>query len=322
MRGMTQELELATPENFDEEGYLLANPDVARHVANGGSAIAHLERHGLREGRKQVVTNPALRTQRKRARYDRFARLLDAARGAGGGFTFIGETGTFPVRYGQAPLGLESYESESANAGFGPFIEEIRANPDKLYLDVGCGRRTRVEPNCLYLEVYPSLSADIVMEPACRYPIASESLDGIGCFAVLEHVERPWEAAAEFRRMLKPGGKIFIDWPFLQPVHGYPSHYYNATREGLRRMFEHGFDIETIDTFANQTPDHAFHWMLSELAREMEPAARGRLLAMNVGDLMRETPGGELWQSLLAAVPAKTIETLACGNSLIAKRQA
>lgn len=321
MQRMTPELELATPENFDEEGYLLANPDVARHVANGGSAIAHLERHGLREGRKQVVINPAQRTERKRARYNRFAKLLDAARGAGSSFTFMGEPNTFPVRYGQAPLGLETYESESANAGFGPFVEEVRANPDKLYLDVGCGRRARIEPNCLYLEVYPSPSADIVMEPACRYPIASESLDGIGCFAVLEHVERPWEAAAEFRRMLKPGGKIFIDWPFLQPVHGYPSHYYNATREGLRQMFGHGFKIETVETFPNQTPDHAFHWMLSELAREMEPAARERLLAMRVEELMREAPGGPMWQSLLAAVPPRTIKTLACGNSLIAIRR-
>lgn len=317
---MTRELELATPENFDEEGYLLANPDVARHVANGGNARDHLERHGLREGRKQVATDPALRTARKRARYDRFAALLDAARGAGGSFTFLTEPGTFPMRYGQTPLDLNAYQSESANAGFGPFVREIRGNPDKLYLDVGCGRRPRIEPNCLYLEVYPSLSADIIMEPACHYPIASESLDGIGCFAVLEHVERPWEAAAEFRRMLKPGGKVFIDWPFLQPVHGYPSHYYNATREGLRRMFADGFEIETVETFANQTPDHTIHWLLGELTRDMEPAARDRLLAMNVGDLINEPPGGALWQGLIAAIPPRTIETLACGNSLIATR--
>lgn len=317
---MPHKLELATFENFDEEGYLLANPDIARHVANGGDARVHLERHGLREGRRQVVPDPALKAARSRARYDRLSSVLDAARGAGGGFSPIGEAGAFPLRYGHAPLSLDSYESESANAGFGPFVEEVRAHPDKIYLDIGCGRRTRIEPNCLYLEVYPSLSADIVMEPACRYPIASASIDGIGCFAVLEHVERPWEAAAEFRRMLKPGGKVFIDWPFLQPVHGYPSHYYNATREGLRRMFADGFRIDVIDTFANQTPDHAFHWMLNELAHAMAPEARARLEALRVADLLSAPPGGDLWRDLLAAVPAKTIETLACGNSLIATK--
>jgi len=114
-----QELELATPENFDEEGYLLANPDIARHVANGGNARVHLERHGLREGRKQVAPDPAARLARKRARYARLAGVLDAASGAGGDFAPLGETGAFPLRYGEAPLSLDSYDAESANAGFG-----------------------------------------------------------------------------------------------------------------------------------------------------------------------------------------------------------
>jgi hypothetical protein len=85
-------------------------------------------------------------------------------------------------------------------------------------------------------------------------------------------------------------------------------------------MFEDGFEIERIETFANQTPDHTIHWLLGELARDMEPATRDRLLAMNVGDLINEPPGGALWQSLIAAIPSRTIETLACGNSLIATR--
>jgi SAM-dependent methyltransferase len=316
-----REVELATPENFNEEGYLLANPDIARHVAAGGNARAHFERHGLREGRKQVVPDPEQRRLGKRARYARLAGLLDAHRGAGGTFTSAGEAGTFPVRYGRSALSLDDYEAESANAGFGPFVEEVRANPSKLYLDVGCGRRTHIEPNCLYLEVYPSPSADIIMEPACLYPIASESLDGIGCFAVLEHVERPWQAAREFHRMLKPGGKVFIDWPFLQPVHGYPSHYYNATREGLRHMFADGFAIDAIDTFGNQTPDHTITWLLRELVCEMEGDMRDRVRAMTVGDLLDSPPGSERWQAILAAIPPRTIEALACGNSLIATKR-
>jgi ubiquinone/menaquinone biosynthesis C-methylase UbiE len=74
---------------------------------------------------------------------------------------------------------------------------------------------------------------------------------------VLEHVTEPWTAAAEFRRMLKPGGLVFIDYPFLVPVHGYPSHYYNATRAGLGRLFDEGFEQLRLDTLDNQSPDHA-----------------------------------------------------------------
>jgi hypothetical protein len=44
---------LATPENFDEQSYLRANPDVAEAVALGrcASGRAHFDRHGRREGR-------------------------------------------------------------------------------------------------------------------------------------------------------------------------------------------------------------------------------------------------------------------------------
>ena len=157
------------------------------------------------------------------------------------------------------------------------------------------------------------------MEPACRYPIADNSLDGIGCFAVLEHVERPWEAAVEFRRMLKPGGKVFIDWPFLQPVHGYPSHYYNATRQGLFRMFgDDGWQVEMCDTLHNQTPDHTVSWVLNELVGALTPEMRERVISMNVGQLRAMPPGNPFWQDVLKHLPAKTVETLACGNSLIA----
>ena len=319
---MTQrELELATFENFDEAGYLLANPDVARHVAAGGDAVSHLRRHGLREGRQQVRPPLEERIKRARARYARFMHVLDDTCGAGGEFRFLEGAGVFPVLYGQTALDLSSYDAESANCGFGPFIEEMRANPDKLYLDIGCGRRETREPNCLYLEIYRSASADVVMEPACRYPIASQSLDGIGCFAVLEHVKRPWEAASEFRRMLKPGGKLFIDWPFLQPVHGYPSHYYNASREGLREMFTEGFALSELRTFGNQTPDHTISWILRELVDGIgDPGLREQLLGMSVGAIIQEPPGSALWQRILQALPPERVEALACGNTLIATK--
>jgi SAM-dependent methyltransferase len=318
---MQQERELATFENFDEAGYLLANPDVARHVAAGGDALAHLRRHGLREGRQQVRPSAEERLRRAQARYTRFAPLLDGASGAGGQFRFLADVGIFPVIYGEKAVDLSLYDAECANCGFGPFVEEIRANRDKLYLDIGCGRRETIEPNCLYLEIYRSVSADVVMEPACRYPIASESLDGIGCFAVLEHVKTPWEAAAEFRRMLKPGGKLFIDWPFLQPVHGYPSHYYNATREGLREMFADGFVVAELQTFPNQTPDHMISWILRELVDGItDQGLREQLLGMSLAAIVQDPPGSAFWQRVLKALPPDRVEALASGNTLIATK--
>nr|WP_301183114.1 methyltransferase domain-containing protein [Sphingomonas quercus] len=219
------------------------------------------------------------------------------------------------------PHDLHAYDAESANPGLGAFVDTVIAHPDRLYLDVGCGRRSRHLANCLYLEVYPSLSADVVMAPACRYPIADASLDGIGCFAVMEHMEEPWAAAAEFRRMLKPGGMVFIDYPFLVPVHGYPSHYYNATREGLARLFADGFETLSLTTEPNQTPDQAIGWQLRGIAEAIaDPAIRAEMEAMTVAELIAAPPGGPFWSRALAAMPDAARATYAAGNTLVARR--
>jgi SAM-dependent methyltransferase len=315
--------EPATDANFDEQPYLMANPDVARHVAAGGDAWDHFDRHGRREGRRQLTPAAAgLDGSRAARKYARFAGILDPDRGAGGHFAFMDEDGAFPVSYGDRPHDLGDYDAESANPGFGDFIDTIRAHPDRLYLDVGCGRRGRRYDNCLYLDVYHSPSADIVMEPACHYPIASGSLDGIGCFAVLEHVTEPWTVAAEFARMLKPGGLVFIDYPFLVPVHGYPSHYYNATRAGLARLFDGGFEQLRLDTRDNQTPDHALHWQMNGLRAALsDPAIRAEFGAATIDELCATPPGDGLWRKLRDALPDDARAGFAAGNTLIARKR-
>lgn len=316
------DFEPATDANFVEALYLAANADVARHVAASGDAWRHFERHGRAEGRKQLTRAAAgLEGTRAQAKYARFASLLDRSRGAGGDFSFLGDDASFPVAYGATSHTLEDYDDESANPGLGDFVETVRANPDRLYLDVGCGRRGRTFDNCLYLEVYPSVSADIVIEPACRYPIADASLDGIGCFAVMEHMTEPWVAAQEFARMLKPGGMVFIDYPFLVPVHGYPSHYYNATREGLARLFDQGFETVRLATEGNQTPDHAIRWQLQGLGEALtDDMIRAEYHAKTIGELIAEPPGSDFWQRVLAATPEKARSGYAAGNTLIARK--
>lgn len=314
--------DIATDANFEEDLYLAVNPDVARHVAAGGDAWVHFDRHGRREGRHQLQAAAAgLEGSRMERKYRRFAGLLDPARGEGGTFRFMAGEGSFPVAYGGAAHDLAEYEAESANPGLGDFIDAVRRHPDRLFLDVGCGRRSRTYDNCLYLDVYPSPSADLVMAPACRYPIADATLDGIGCFAVLEHVTEPWRAAAEFRRMLKPGGQVFIDYPFLVPVHGYPSHYYNATREGLRRLFDEGFEEVAITTRDNQTPDHALMWQLNDLlAAITDEEVRATMLGMSVAQLAGEQAGSPFWARVMGALPEEARIRLAAGNTLIARR--
>jgi SAM-dependent methyltransferase len=50
-------------------------------------------------------------------------------------------------------------------------------------------------------------------------PFQSECFGAVICQAVLEHVARSHDCIDEMHRVLKPGGVLFVDVPFLFPVH-------------------------------------------------------------------------------------------------------
>jgi SAM-dependent methyltransferase len=266
--------EPATAATFEPQNYLLANADLRDAEVD---PTIHFRECGYRENRIQV-SRAFLNVETRRRKFERFRSILD-----------IGDTYTdcFPVSHGVKHFSLDEYEGESANDGFGPFIDEIASNPGKLYLDLGSGLRRQVFENCLYVEVYPSLTADLIVAPTCTYPIKSGSLDGVGSFAVLEHVRQPWVVVQEIHRMLKPGGRVYIDWPFLQPVHGFPSHYFNATREGLRTIFEDvGINISEVVTMPHQMPDYTVDWAFGKFIRGLPEKHRDKIMAMTVEELL------------------------------------
>lgn len=308
--GFIRALIPVTSENFDPKAYLLANPDVAAAKCD---PELHFELHGRGEQRRQTNLNFLEDSAAfRKAKFGRFRPLLNLATNAD----------TFPISADGRHFSRSDYKEESANGEFGPFINEMVAHPESNYLDVGCGFRHTVYANCLYVEVYPSLTADLIVPPDCTYPIKDEAFDGIGCFAVLEHTRKPWLVVQEMHRMLKPGGKVWIDWPFLQPVHGYPSHYFNATREGLKSIFEDaGFQTESIETGPFQGLDHTITWSMSEFLNKLPEKARKRIGKMSVDAFISHRAGSEFWREILADVDEKTKETLACGNTLIAVKQ-
>jgi SAM-dependent methyltransferase len=310
--------EHSTFDNFFENGYVLANPDLSDHLARGGDASEHFREWGHKEGRRQV-TRAFLenRSRLNREKYSRFSNVIDETNS----FRFIDETSAFPISFGDKHYKISDYASQSAHPVYGPFAAVIDGNPDKLYADIGAGFRHEVFDNCLYIEVYPSMTADLLVQADCLYPIRSSSLDGIGCFAVLEHVMRPWIVVEEMRRMLKPGGKVFIDWPFLQPVHGYPSHYFNATRQGLELMFSDGFEIEYCRTEGNQTPAFTMQWVLGKFLHDLPSEKRSIIASMTLDEFVSKPAVGEFWQSILTGLSDATISEFSCGNTLVATKK-
>jgi len=65
-----------------------------------------------------------------------------------------------------------------------------------------------------------------------RFP--DGSFDIAVCNAVLEHVESPARAIGELSRVLRPGGRIWVEVPFNQPYHAAPNDFWRTTPAGLR----------------------------------------------------------------------------------------
>jgi SAM-dependent methyltransferase len=75
-------------------------------------------------------------------------------------------------------------------------------------------------------------------------PFKDGTLDGVVVQAVLEHVADPARAVEEARRVLRPGGLVYAETPFLQPAHATPYDFQRYTFVGHRRIFRQFDEIE------------------------------------------------------------------------------
>jgi SAM-dependent methyltransferase len=68
-------------------------------------------------------------------------------------------------------------------------------------------------------------------------PYEDETFDCVIAQAVLEHVIHPEQCLQEVHRVLRPGGLIYAETPFMQQVHGGPYDFTRYTRSGHRKLF-------------------------------------------------------------------------------------
>lgn len=70
----------------------------------------------------------------------------------------------------------------------------------------------------------------------CGDPFVGQMHDLVVLDQVLEHVAAPAEAIANVRRLLRPGGMIFVSTPFLIRYHPDPFDLWRWTAPGLAQM--------------------------------------------------------------------------------------
>lgn len=101
---------------------------------------------------------------------------------------------------------------------------------------VGAGGR-RVTQNSLTVDAIPASGVDLIGD-IHGLPLKDDFADAVICTGTLEHVRDPRLAVAELYRILKPGGVIHIDVPFIQGYHPDPTDYWRFTLDGLRLLCE------------------------------------------------------------------------------------
>ncbi|MCI0650730.1 MAG: class I SAM-dependent methyltransferase [Planctomycetes bacterium] len=127
-------------------------------------------------------------------------------------------------------------------------------------IDLGSGNDRR-HPRFINVDLLPFPEVDVVAE-ADALPFRDGGADALLSVALLEHTARPAQVLAEIARVLRPGGRLFLVVPFLQPFHSAPGDYHRWTREGLRSDLSRDFTI--IESGVYCGPASACAWLAAE----------------------------------------------------------
>lgn len=133
---------------------------------------------------------------------------------------------------------------------------------------------TRPDVDVVGFDVYASPVTHFVAD-AHQIPLRDASMDAVVCQAVLEHVVDPPAVVAEIARVLRPGGVVYAEVPFLQAVHAGAYDFTRYTASGLRYLFR---DFRQIRADVVAGPGTQLLWSLEHLvAGLLRSRTAGRL---------------------------------------------
>lgn len=149
-------------------------------------------------------------------------------------------------------------------------LKRFLAAADGFGVELGSGSR-RLGQRLINIDLFPSPEVDVVAD-IMHVPLIGECVDYVILDSVIEHVPDPVAVISEAHRILKPGGKLFINCPFMLPYHGYPAHYQNFTRDGLTHLLRNFRSTTVRPTFG---PMSALINMTAETFAVMVGGERG-----------------------------------------------
>ena len=123
-------------------------------------------------------------------------------------------------------------------------------------------------------------------------PLEDAAFDTIILSSVLEHIPQPENLWREISRVLRPGGVLLLNVPFLYWLHEVPHDYYRYTEYALKRFAEQsGFDVLELEALGGAP------YVVGDICAKSAALARyvGKPLALLVqgccGAFVRIPPG-------------------------------
>lgn len=92
------------------------------------------------------------------------------------------------------------------------------------------------------VDLYPGPGVDIVADAHDLHMVEDNAVDCVVAVGVLLHCRFPQQVIDEFFRVLKPGGILYVNAPFVFVHSEHPDVFYHFTMEGFQvlcRAFEH-----------------------------------------------------------------------------------
>ncbi len=126
-------------------------------------------------------------------------------------------------------------------------LEANSASEDTYILTIGCGQQRREldtflsacrNIHALYCDVSTAADVDMFCD-AHELPFVDQLFDAVIITAVLEHVLCPEKVVQEVYRVLKSGGIVYSEIPFMQQVHEGAFDFTRYTLTGHRRLLNH-----------------------------------------------------------------------------------
>ena len=149
--------------------------------------------------------------------------------------------------------------------------------PDGMILNIGAAPERVLKQAFASRSVvkvgFPSHGGVDLYGDALQLPIQSESVDLMVSSSVIEHLSDPERAVAEQFRVVKPGGRVYAEIPFIRGFHMIPADYQRYTLSGIQRLFERG-GFETIDAEVCSGPFTAFALLAQDSLRHFPGSGR------------------------------------------------